>query len=101
MRRFASLLTTSCLLTSPAIAEAECSWRLGWPNDERIWAMPWGDVPRGDFRTRIDCERAVDLMLGEAIRGQALLVELPSCVCVPVYDGFAQKGPTRFSPGYG
>ena len=92
MMRFASLLTTSCLLTSPAIAQAECWWRLGWPNDERIWAVPWGAVPRGGFLTRIDCERVIDTMLREAIRGQALLIELPTCVCVPGYDDFAHEG---------
>lgn len=91
MMRIASLLTISCLLTSPAIAQAECLWRLGWPHDERIWAVPWGGVPRGGFLTRIDCERATGTMLGEAIRGQALLIELPTCVCVPGYDDFAQE----------
>jgi hypothetical protein len=108
MMRLASLLTTSCLLTYPSIAHADCSWRLGWPNDERIWAVPWGRIPRDGFLTRIDCERVIDTMLGEAIRGQALLIELPTCVCVPGYDDFAQEGirnaqsspaPTQSPPG--
>lgn len=97
MMRFASLLTT-WLLISPAIAQADCSWSLGWPNDERIWAVPWGGGPRGGFLTRIDCERAIDTMLGEAVRGQALLIELPTCVCVPGYDDFARKGPVLNNP---
>lgn len=92
MMRCADLLTASCLVASAAIAPAECSWRLGWPTDERIWAVPWGSAPRGDFLTRMDCERAIDTMLGEAIRGQALLIELPACVCIPGYDNFAQEG---------
>jgi hypothetical protein len=98
MMRFARLLATTCLLTYPAIAHAECSWRLGWPNDERIWAVPWGGVPRAGLRTRIDCERVIDTMLGEAIRGQALLIELPTCVCVPGYDDFAQEGIRNAQP---
>ena len=89
MMRLASLLTASLLLTTAPIAHAACSWRVGWPNDNRIWTVPWGTVPRVGFVTRIECERAIDNMLREAISGQALLVELPACVCVPGYDDFA------------
>src|SRR5262249_6907776 len=92
MMRFVNLLAASCLVASAAIAPAECSWRLGWPSDQRIWAVPWGSAPPGDFLTRMECERAIDTMLGEAIRGQALLIELPACVCIPGYDNFAQEG---------
>jgi len=53
--------------------------------------VPWGTVPRDSFLTKIDCERAIENMLREAIRGQALLVELPACVCVRDYDDVARS----------
>lgn len=89
---FAGLLAASALLTSAAMAQADCSWRVGWPSDKRIWSIPWGTVPRDRFATRIDCEGAIDDMLREAIRGQALLIELPVCVCVSRYDDLAHEG---------
>jgi len=92
MIRFAGLLAAWFLFTSAAMAQADCSWRVGWPNDKRIWTIPWGTVPPGGFVTRIECEAAIDNMLREAIRGQALLIELPACVCVPGYDDLAQEG---------
>jgi hypothetical protein len=90
MMRLTSLLVAFSLLTSTATAYAECSWRVSWPNDDRIWAVPWGTVPRGSFVTRTDCETAIQTMLQEAIRGQALLIELPACVCVPRRDDLAR-----------
>ena len=92
MTRFACLVAASSLFTFAAMAQADCSWRIGWPNDKRVWTVPWGNVPRADFVTRSECERAIENMLGEAIRGEALLVELPACVCVPGYDDSAQEG---------
>ena len=71
MMRLSSLLVAFSLLTSAATAYAECSWRVRWPNDDRIWAVPWGTVPRGSFVTRTACERAVENMLQEAIRDKA------------------------------
>lgn len=90
--RLACLVAASSLFTFAAMAQADCSWGVGWPNDKRIWTVPWGDAPRSDFATRTECERAIENMLGEAIRGQALLIELPACICVPGYDDFAQEG---------
>ena len=74
------------------MAEADCSWRVGWPNDKRIWTIPWGTVPRGSFATRLECDRAIENMLREAILGEALLIELPACVCVPGHDDVAHEG---------
>jgi hypothetical protein len=96
--RFAALLTASSVLSFAAIAQAECSWRLGWPNDDRMWSVPWGGAPRDRFPTRMECERAIDTMLGEAVRGQALLIQLPACVCAPSYDDFAQGESGRTHP---
>jgi hypothetical protein len=87
--RFAGRLVVFSLLLSAATAEAECSWSVRWPIDERIWAIPWGSVPSGGFLTRTECEVAIQGMLQEAIRGQALLVEVPACVCVPRRDDWA------------
>jgi hypothetical protein len=92
MTRFVGLLAASSLFTSAAMVQADCSWRVKWPTDKRIWTIPWGTVPHGSFVTRIECEGAIDDMLREAIRGQALLLELPACVCVPGYDDLAQEG---------
>ena len=93
---FAGLLAAALLFTSTAMAQADCSWRVRWPTDKRIWTIPWGTVPSGAFVTRIECEGAINEMLREAIKGQALLVELPACVCVPGYDDVAQEG-TRYA----
>ncbi len=82
MIRLTSLLVAFSLLPSAATAYGECSWRVTWPNDDRIYAVPWGTVPRGSFVTRTECERAIENMLQEAIRDQALLIEVPACVCV-------------------
>jgi len=81
--RLTSVLVAFSLLTSAATASAECSWRVTWPNDDRIYAVPWGNVPRGSFLTRAECKRAIENMLQEAMRDQALLIEVPACVCVP------------------
>lgn len=86
--RSASLLAALSLLN--ATAYAECSWRVRWPNDDRIWAVPWGTVPRGGFVTRTACERAIENMVQEAIGDQALLIEMPVCVCVPGGDDLAR-----------
>lgn len=91
MTRLAGLCTVLSVFASAATAHAECLWRLGWPSDERIQMVPWGTVPRDSFLTKIDCERAIENMLREAIRGQALLVELPACVCVRDYDDVARS----------
>jgi len=91
MMRLTSLLVAFSLLTSAATAYAECSWRVRWPNDDRMWAVPWGTVPRGSFVTRTACERAIENMLQEAIRAQALLIEAPACVCVPGRDDLARS----------
>jgi len=88
--RLTSLLIAFCLLMSAATAYAECLWGVRWPNDDRIWAVPWGTVPRGSFVMRTACEQAIETMLQEAIRGQALLIEMPACVCVPGRDDLAR-----------
>jgi hypothetical protein len=87
--RFAGLLVVFSLLMSAAAAEAECSWSVRWPIDERIWAIPWGSVPHSGFRVKRECEAVIQSMLQEAIRGQALLVEMPACVCVLGRDDWA------------
>ena len=63
MMRLTGLLVAIALLASAATVYAECSWRVRWPNDDRIWAVPWGTVPRGSFVTRTECERAIENML--------------------------------------
>lgn len=87
--RSADLLIAFSLLTSASTASAECSWSVTWPNDQRIWAVPWGTVPRSSFATKAECDRAIEKMLQEAIRSQALLIEVPACVCVPGRDDLA------------
>jgi hypothetical protein len=89
--RFAGLLAAFAfaVLVSAAAAGAECSWSVRWPSDHRIWAIPWGSVPHSGFPTKRECEAAIQGMLQEAIRGQALLVEMPACVCVPSRDDWA------------
>ncbi len=91
MMRLARLLVAFSLLVSAATAYAECSWRIRWPNDDRIWAVQWGTVPRGSFVPRTACERAIENMLQEAIRDHALLIEMPACVCVPGRDDLARS----------
>jgi len=91
MMRLTGLLVAFSLLTSAATAYAECSWRVRWPNDDRIWAVPWGTVPRGSFVMRTECERAIENMLQEAIRDRALLIEVPACVCIPGRDDLARS----------
>ena len=88
--RFAGLLVVFSVLVSAATADAECSWSVRWPTDDRIWAIPWGTVPHGSFLTKRECEGAIQGMLHEAMRGQALLVEVPACVCVPGRDDWAR-----------
>ena len=90
--RFAGLLAAFAfaVLVSAAAAGAECSWSVRWPSDDRIWAIPWGAVPLGSFLTKRECEGAIQGMLQEAIRGQALLVEVPACVCVHSRDDWAR-----------
>lgn len=91
MMRLTSPLVAFSLLTSAATAYAECSWRVQWPTDDRIWAVPWGTVPRGSFVTRTACEKAIENMLQEAIRDQTLLIEVPACVCVSGRDDLARS----------
>jgi len=91
--RSAGLLVALSLLTSAATAHAECRWSVRWPSDDRIWAIPWGTVPHDSFLTKGECEGAIQSMLREAIRGQALLVEVPACVCVPGRDDLARRLP--------
>ena len=95
--RFAGLLAAFAFaeLVSAAAAGAECSWSVRWPSDDRIWAIPWGAVPLGSFLTKRECEGAIQGMLQEAIRGQALLVEVPACVCVHSRDDWARDDPHR------
>src|SRR4029450_7269467 len=88
-RRPAGLLTAFALLAPAASAGAECSWSVRGPSDDRIWGIPGGTVPGGSFLTKRECEGAIQGMLQEAIRGQALLVEVPACVCVPSGDDWA------------
>jgi len=88
--RSADLLVACSLLASASTASADCSWSVRWPKDERIWAVPWGSVPHGSFGTKAECERAIERMLQEAIRGQALLIEVPACVCAPGRDDMAR-----------
>ena len=95
--RFAGLLAAFALFAPAASAGAECSWSVRWPSDDRIWAIPWGTVPRGSFFTKRECEGAIQGMLLEAIRGQALLVEVPACVCVLGRDDWARDDPHRDS----
>jgi hypothetical protein len=96
--RFAGRLVVFSLLISAATATAECSWSVRWPSDHRIWAIPWGTVPPGSFATKSECERAIQNMLQEAIRGQALLVEMPACRCVPGRDDLAGAVPRPGGP---
>ena len=91
--RSAGLLVALSVLTSAATAHAECRWSVRWPSDDRIWAIPWGTVPHGSFLTKGECEGVIQSMLREAIRGQALLVEVPACVCVPGRDDLARPIP--------
>jgi len=84
--RFIGLLAALVPLVSAVSAGGECSWSVRWPSDDRIWAIPWGSVPNGGFLTKSECEREIEFMLQEAMSGQALLVEMPSCVCVPSRD---------------
>jgi hypothetical protein len=88
---FAGLLAAIGLLMSAASAGAECSWSVRWPTDDRIWAIPWGSVPHGGFPTKSECEQEIQGMLQEAINGQALLVEMPACICVPSRDDWARS----------
>jgi hypothetical protein len=90
-RRCAGLLVVVVALAATATAAADCSWSIRWPTDDRIWAIPWGTVPAGTFRTQRECEGAVQHMLQEAIRGQALLVEVPACVCASGRDDWASE----------
>ena len=86
------LLAALVLLVSAVSAGGgECSWSVRWPSDDRIWAIPWGSVPNGGFLTKSECERVIELMLQEAMSGQALLIEMPSCVCVPSRDDWARS----------
>jgi hypothetical protein len=93
-RRLAGLLIVFSVVASD-VAAAECSWSVRWPTDHRIWAIPWGSVPHGSFLTKRECDGAIQGMLEEAIRGQALLVEVPACVCVPGRDDWARSLPGR------
>jgi hypothetical protein len=92
LRRTASpaLLAAFGVLVSAAAADADCSWSVRWPTDDRIWAIPWGTVPHGIFLTKRECEVVIQGMLQEAIRGQALLVEMPACVCVHGRDDWVR-----------
>lgn len=94
-RRLAGLLLVFSALASADVADAECAWSVRWPTDDRIWAIPWGSVPHGGFRTKRECDAAIQGMLEEAIRGQALLVEVPACVCVRGRDDWARSLPGR------
>jgi hypothetical protein len=84
------LAAFAVVVSAAAAAGAECSWSVRWPTDDRIWAIPWGTVPAGSFFTKRECEGAIQGMLEEAIRGQALLVEVPACICVPRRDDLAR-----------
>jgi hypothetical protein len=84
-------LVALSMLTWAAAVHGECSWRVGWPNDDRIRTAPWGTVPPGIFVTRIECERAIEKMLREAMRDQALLIDLPACICIRGYDDLVRS----------